>query len=181
VAADRSALVVIDVLNPYDHDDAGPLAESMRAVVAPISGLVRRACDEDVPVIYVNDNYGDWTLSMAQIADNAVSDGSYPELVEPLLPPAGANLVVKARHSAFYQTPLEYLLGQFGVTRVVLCGQVTEQCILYSALDAYVRHLEVGVPVDAVAHIDDELARAALRMMRRNMRADVEPAARCVL
>jgi len=35
-----------------------------------------------------------------------------------------------------------------------LTGQVTEQCILYSALDAYVRHFEVVVRPDAVAHID---------------------------
>jgi len=62
------------------------------------------------------------------------------------------------------------------VTRLTLIGQVTEQCILYSALDAYIRHLEVGVPRDAVAHIHQDLADAALRMMQRNMDADVSPA-----
>ncbi|MDX6719853.1 MAG: hypothetical protein QOJ63_2107, partial [Solirubrobacteraceae bacterium] len=55
----------------------------------------------------------------------------------------------------------------------------TEQCILYSALDAYVRDLRVAVPLDGVAHIDPELADAALRMMRRNMRADVQPSDDC--
>jgi len=62
------------------------------------------------------------------------------------------------------------------VTRLTLIGQVTEQCILYSALDAYIRHLEVRVPRDAVAHIHQDLADAALRMMQRNMDADVSPA-----
>src|SRR5689334_24713878 len=50
--------------------------------------------------------------------------------------------VVKARHSIFYETQLEYLLRQEEIERIVLTGQVTEQCILYSALDAYVRHFE---------------------------------------
>ena len=50
---------------------------------------------------------------------------------------------------------------------------------LYSALDAYVRDFEVAVPSDAVAHIDRELADAALRMMRDNMDADVAPAGDC--
>ena len=54
----------------------------------------------------------------------------------------------------------------------MLTGQVTEQCILYSALDAYIRHLEVAVPTDAVAHIHEDLAEGALRMMEVNM--DVE-------
>jgi len=33
------------------------------------------------------------------------------------------------------------------------------------------------VPPDAVAHIDSELAEAALKMMERNMHADLTPAA----
>ncbi|KJY28811.1 hypothetical protein VR46_37655 [Streptomyces sp. NRRL S-444] len=50
--------------------------------------------------------------------------------------------------------------------RLVLCGQVTEQCILYSALEAHIRHFDVSIVPEAVAHIDPELARAALRITR---------------
>ncbi|HKN93416.1 MAG TPA: isochorismatase family protein, partial [Thermoleophilaceae bacterium] len=67
----------------------------------------------------------------------------------------------------------EYLLRQEEVDRLFLTGQVTEQCILYSALDAYVRHFSVSVVTDAVAHIDADLAKAALRMMETNMRAEL--------
>ena len=59
----------------------------------------------------------------------------------------------------------------------MLVGQVTEQCILYSALDGYIRHFDVAVPADATAHIHRDLADAALRMMELNMRADVTTAA----
>jgi nicotinamidase-related amidase len=55
------------------------------------------------------------------------------------------------------------------------------QCILYSALDAYVRHHGVTVPCDAVAHIDPRLAEASLAMMERNMAAEVSPAAECTM
>jgi nicotinamidase-related amidase len=70
-------------------------------------------------------------------------------------------------------TPLEYLLGQREIGHLVLAGQVTEQCILYSALDAYVRHFEVSIPRDGVAHIHENLAAAALEMMERNMDAEI--------
>jgi nicotinamidase-related amidase len=63
----------------------------------------------------------------------------------------------------------------------VLAGQVTEQCILYSALDAYVRHLRVTVPPDGVAHIHEDLSDAALKMMERNMRAELAAFAECRL
>ncbi|MEJ7797930.1 MAG: isochorismatase family cysteine hydrolase [Solirubrobacteraceae bacterium] len=172
--------MVVDVLNAYDHDDADILVESMACATAPISGLVQRARDMRRPVIYVNDNYGHWNSSSEKLLDAALR-GRHPELVEPLRPPPDASFVIKARHSIFYETPLDYLLRELSVSRIMLCGQVTEQCILYSALDAYVRHFEVAVPSDAVAHIDPELADAALRMMKCNMRADVQPSADCTI
>jgi nicotinamidase-related amidase len=167
-----AALVVIDVLNPYDHEEGDELAANAAAAIPGTRTLVEAACEAGVPVVYVNDNYGDWNSSPGELAERAMK-GRHPEVVEPVLPPDGAKFVVKARHSVFYQTPLEYLLDQLGATRLVLAGQVTEQCILYSALDAYVRHLGVTVARDAVAHIHEDLARAALRMMERNMRAEV--------
>ena len=75
---------------------------------------------------------------------------------------------------------MDYLLGRLHTQRIILTGQVTEQCILYSALDGYIRHFEVVVPADAVAHIDAELGRAALRMMRRNMRAEMLLSTECL-
>ena len=63
---------------------------------------------------------------------------------------------------------------------MVLTGAVTEQCILYSALDAYIRHFDVIVVADAVAHIDGELGHAALQMMERNMAAHLADAADCL-
>jgi nicotinamidase-related amidase len=65
-----------------------------------------------------------------------------------------------------------------GADKLVLTGQVTEQCILYSALDAYVRHFEVVIARDVVAHIHEDMADAATRMMEMNMRADVVATAR---
>jgi nicotinamidase-related amidase len=172
----RSALVVIDMINPYDFPDADEVARHAPGAVENIRRLLDRCRNEGVPVIYVNDNYGDWNSSSEELLSNAM-DGAHPELVEPLAPQEGDAFVLKARHSVFYSTPLEYLLATQGIGRVVLTGQVTEQCVLYSALDAYVRNFRVAVVEDAVAHIDEELARAALRMMERNMRAGIETAA----
>ena len=170
-----TAVCVVDMLNPYDHEDADRLTSNVERVVEPIAALVERAGDQEVEIIYVNDNYGDWNSSQEELARRAL-DGRRPDLVEPLLPPDEADFVIKARHTIFYMTPLEYLLSQKEIGHVVLAGQVTEQCILYSALDAYVRHLSVAVPPDAVAEIHEELGEAALEMMRRNMDAELSGA-----
>lgn len=176
----NSAVVVVDMLNPYEHEDAERLMASVRAALPAMRQLVARAREQDVPVVYVNDNHGDWSACRPELVERALR-GRAPELVEPIAPPPDAAFVVKARHSIFYETQLEYLLRQAEIDRIVLVGQVTEQCILYSALDAYVRHFAVAVPPDAVAPIYENLAGAALQMMERNMRADIAAAATCAL
>jgi nicotinamidase-related amidase len=176
----RTALIVTDMLNSYEHADAEQLTRSVERMLPAMEELIRRAQGSGTLTIYVNDNFGAWRSSRQELLDNALS-GRYGHLVEPVAPPDDALFVVKARHSIFFQTPLEYLLGQEDVGRVVLIGQVTEQCILYSALDAYIRHFDVAVARDAVAHIHGHLAGAALELMELNMDADVCAAADCRL
>ncbi|MBV8734883.1 MAG: cysteine hydrolase [Solirubrobacterales bacterium] len=170
------ALIVIDMLNRYEHEDAEPLMRSVREVLPAIEGLIGEARERDVLTVWVNDNHGDWTAGRDELVGWARGgrDGS---LIEPIAPSDDQPFVVKARHSIFYGTQLEYLLRTSDIDRIVLAGQVTEQCILYSALDGYVRHFDVSIPRDAVAHIVPELADAALHMMERNMRAHVIEAA----
>ena len=176
----KSALLVVDMINSYDHPDAEALTRSVRETLPHMVEIVDRAREEGVVTVYVNDNFGAWTSSREQLVEQA-SSSPYHDLIEPIAPRAETLFVVKARHSTFYETPLEYLLRQEGIERLVLVGQVTEQCILYSALDAYIRHFEVAVPRDAVAHIHSDLADAALKMMEVNMSATICDAADCPL
>ncbi|MFD6225834.1 isochorismatase family cysteine hydrolase [Streptomyces sp. NPDC060232] len=168
----RTALIVIDMLNTYDHEDADALVASVREALPGITTLLEHARASESPVVYVNDNFGEWRSHHGEILGAALA-GRHRSLVEPIAPDENSLFVVKARHSIFFETPLAYLLGQLKVERLVLCGQVTEQCVLYSALDAHIRHFDVVVADGAVAHIDADLAEAALRMMSRNMSADV--------
>ena len=178
----KSALIVVDMLNEYEyeHADAEVLVPSVREALPAMRRLVERANDEGTPVVYVNDNYGDWSAGRPELVARAAA-GRARDLVEPIAPAEGTWFIAKARHSIFYETQLEYLLREQEVKRVVLIGQVTEQCILYSALDAHVRHFHVAVARDAVAGIDADMADCALRMMERNMHAEVVDADECQL
>ncbi|MET8961604.1 isochorismatase family cysteine hydrolase [Streptomyces sp. NPDC004074] len=167
-----SALVVIDMINTYDHQDAELLVPSAERVVPILADLIGRARAARTPVIYANDNFGLWRSHHGELVEAALAR-PHADLIEPIKPDDDSLFVVKARHSIFYETPMSYLLWQLGVGHVVLCGQVTEQCVLYSALDAHIRHLDVTVPRDAVACIHLHLEDAALEMMERNMGARI--------
>src|SRR4051795_5036847 len=168
----RTALLIVDMISSFDFEDGEKVAESAREAVPNITELARRARDEGVPIAYVNDNYGGWSDTRDDLIER-MRAGQYSELLEPLTPAEDVAFVLKGRHSIFYGTPVEHMLREEGVDRIVMTGVVTEQCILYSALDAYLRHFQVVVPRDAVAHIEPHLAEAALEMMEHNLHAEV--------
>jgi nicotinamidase-related amidase len=173
----KTALIVTDMLNAYDHEDAEPLAESVEENLPCIVDLIEKArADDDTLLVYVQDNYDQWEATRDDLVTRAL-DGKRPDLVEPIAPREPVPFLPKGRHSIFYETALGHLLSVNDVECIVLTGQVTEQCILYSALDGYIRGYEVKIPRDAVAHIDAELAEAALKMMETNLHADVTAAA----
>ena len=106
----RTALVVIDMINAYDFPDAEKVVPSAEEAVPVIEELIG---DHDGPVIYVNDNFGHWRSHRDELIEEAL-EGKHPELVKPIEPADDALFVIKARHSIFYQTPLEYLLEPGG-------------------------------------------------------------------
>jgi nicotinamidase-related amidase len=168
----KTAVIIADMLNSYDHEDAEPLVESVREQLPGIVDLRDRAQASDALLVFVNDNHNAWDAGREELIEQALA-GEHPELVEPIAPRDPMPFIAKGRHSAFYQTALEHLLRSEDVQQVVLAGQVTEQCVLYTALDAYLRGFDMAVPPDAVAHIDAELAQAALKMMESNMHAEL--------
>jgi nicotinamidase-related amidase len=166
------ALIVVDMLQGYEHEDADVLREHVEDSLPAMCRTVKAANDAGAPVIYVNDTFDDWRSDRRTFLES-LEQSPHFGLIEPILPTEDMMLVTKARHSIFFQTPLEYLLGQSDIESIVLIGQVTEQCILYSALDAHIRRIPTCIPRDAVAHIHEDLADASLRMMELNMDAEV--------
>lgn len=171
----RQATLIIDMLNPYDHEDADALAAQAESRIDSVVELIDASREhENTELIWVNDNHGDFTVTWKDLSQIAL-DGERPDLVEPVVPPDGSSFVQKVRHSAFYNSALDHLLNEGKVEVLVLAGQVTEQCILYTALDAYIRGFEVRVAPDAVIPIEPELGEAALKMMESNMHTRLAP------
>ena len=106
------AVLVIDMLNPYRHEDADVLAPNVADIVDPLARLISRTRDrDDVDLIYVNDNYGDFTADFDDVVDAALH-GERPDLVSPIAPGENCLRLLKVRHSAFSASSLDYLLGR---------------------------------------------------------------------
>lgn len=116
-----TALVVVDVLNPYQHEDPDQLAESMAGTVDQIALLLDRARDEQRPVIYVNDNYGHRNSSSSELLEVALQEGRPPRARRAPAPAArrpadtASSSVAELRHEGATRcTRLHHVAGGRG-------------------------------------------------------------------
>ena len=64
-----------------------------------------------------------------------------------------------------------------GVRTLVLTGVATDQCILFTAAEAYVRNYALVIPRDCVASVNPADTKLAVSYLKRVMKADVNQAA----
>jgi len=170
------ALLLIDVINDLDFPEADDLLRFALPMADRIADLKRRAKAADVPVIYVNDNFGRWQSNLQKIVEHA----SRPEskgraIVERLRPEEDDYFVLKPKHSGFFSTTLDVLLDYLQVETVIIGGVAANICVLFTANDAYMRDYLVIVPGDCVASNTEAENRAALEEMAKVLKADTRP------
>jgi len=169
----RTALLLIDFMNPLDFDGANAMAPQAVRAAKRAAALRRKMHASREPVIYANDNFGRWEADFAAIVDYCASRGGASARMAALLAPSPQDRsVLKPRHSAFFGTPLEFLLDELAVDRLVLAGVAADSCIMFTAHDAYLRKYGLWIPQDWVASERDSYRRNALAYMERVLKAD---------
>ena len=137
---DGTAVIVVDVqnevvANAYDRD----------AIVARIAGVVARARDEGVPVVWV------------QQTDDDLPEGSEAWAIVPELSPEGDEArILKEFGDSFESTPLESVLAERKVGRVVVLGAQTDACIRSTIHGAFVRGYDTTLVSDG--HTTEDLS-----------------------
>jgi nicotinamidase-related amidase len=143
------ALVLIDVINHFEFPDGKTILRQALKIAPALARLKKKAREAGVPTIYVNDNFGQWRSDMSKLLRYCLRpEAAGRVFVEQLRPDDKDYFVLKPMHSAFYQTPLDLLLRELGASSVILSGLATNSCILCTAHDANMRHLNIIVPKD---------------------------------
>jgi nicotinamidase-related amidase len=96
-------------------------------------------------------------------------------VAELLRPEDDDHFVLKPMHSGFYSTTLELLLEHLSAKTLVLCGIAGNNCVLFTANDAYMRGFKLIVPGDCIASNTTADNDYAQRQMQRVLKADVRP------
>lgn len=170
----KDALVLVDVLSSFRHEDGEKLLASYRERHSGLVAAIERARGDGTPVIYANDNHGDWHGDASRIVRAAVDEGPGSDLVQAIAPAEEDKFVVKPRYSAFDHTPLELILRGLEIERILLAGTATEMCVIQTAIDAREEGFKVTILADACATIDPRLEQLALEYAETIVGAFVE-------
>ena len=169
-------LLLIDVINDLEFEGGAALLRQALPMADRLAALKRRAHASGIPAVYVNDNFGRWRSDLRAQLAHCLGDGVRGQpLVERLQPGPDDYFVLKPKHSGFFATTLDTLLKYLRTRTLILTGLTADNCVLFTASDAYLRDFHLVVPADCVASIDPEHTRQALDHMRRVLKADITP------
>jgi nicotinamidase-related amidase len=173
-----AALLLIDVINDLEFDGGDALLAEALPMAKRLTALAERARRARLPIVYVNDNFGKWRSDFSKLLDHCLHEGVRGRSLADLLRPASDDyFVLKPKHSGFFATTLDVLLRYLGVTTVVLTGLTADNCVLFTASDAFLRDYELVIPPDCVASENAEDTRRALEHMQRVLKARLTPSA----
>jgi nicotinamidase-related amidase len=168
-----TALLLIDVINDLAFAGSAPLIAQAEPMAVRLAALKRRTAAAGVPAIYVNDNFGQWRSDFRQTVAHCTSKRSPGRRVSLRMRPTRDDyFVLKPKHSGFYDTTLETLLGSLKVRRVVVTGIAGNICVLFTANDAYMRGLKVYAPADCIVSNTAADNDAALRQIQIVLKGD---------
>ncbi|HTR83845.1 MAG TPA: cysteine hydrolase family protein [Reyranella sp.] len=159
----RTAMVVIDMQNDFCHRDGwlasiGVDVASARAPIAPLQRLLPALRAAGVPVVWVNWGNRPDRLNLSPallhvynpsgrgvgLGDKVPATGAAvlqkdswsAAVVDELAPLATDIRVDKCRMSGFWDTPLDSILRNLGVTTLLFGGVNADQCVLHTLADA---------------------------------------------
>ena len=167
----RTALVVVDLQNDF-ADPAGGLSVADGADIVPlVNGEIASARLAGALVVYTQDWHpestphfakdgGIWPVHCvggtwgAELHPDVVVDGPRVRKGENGEDGYSGFTMRDPQSGETIPTPLEALLREHGIERVVVCGLATDYCVKATALDAARLGFETYLLVDAIRAVD---------------------------
>lgn len=87
------------------------------------------------------------------------------EIIPPLAPREGEELVIKNRWDAFFNTNLDELLKSRNIKNLILAGAATDVCILDTCSHAFALNYNCFVPVETTASFNTERKKTGLEIL----------------
>ncbi len=168
-----SAVLVVDMLRGF-LEDGYPLyiGEKCRNIIPNIRKLLDREIAEGVEVYFICDNHTPDDLEFKMFPPHCI-EGTVQTEVVPELAGYQGEIIPKKRYSGFFGTALESKLKELKPDKLIVCGVLTNICVMHTVADARNRDYEVEVPADCVSSPDEDAHRFALEHIEKVLGAKI--------
>lgn len=163
----NSALLIIDMINTLKFPQGEKLRQEASLVADHIAEIKKVFKRYQLPVIYVNDNFGNWKSSWEEVFSHCTLEESLgKDIAQKLRPEKDDYFILKPKHSGFYCSNLDVLLNDLKIDHLVITGMAGNICVLFTVNDAYMRGYKIQVPANAIASESSQINDFVLTQFR---------------
>lgn len=153
---ERTAVIVVDMINEFLEDGGLMVLASGRALYGPIQQLVDAAHAAGAKVVWLRDEHPDESDPEFRKRIIHCLRGSWgTQIVDALKPGPDDVIMPKHTYNGFFGTPLHATLQSLGVDTVIVTGVVTNICVRSTCHDAFFLGYNVLVPEQCVSATSD--------------------------
>ena len=158
-------VLVVDMLRGF-LEDGYPLylGAEPRGIIPHIQSLLEKELSQGSKIIFLCDNHDPDDLEFKMFPPHCIAGTAEAEVI-PELSNYQGEIIPKKRYSGFYGTNLEEKLLKIQPDKLIICGVLTNICVMHTTADARNRDYEVEIPVNCVASPDEAAHRFALEHM----------------
>jgi len=154
----KTALIVIDIQNDYFPGGKFPLWNT-EAVLENIVQAIEKAHRKGIPVILVQ-HVANSDKGPAPFFNQGTAGVEIHPRIRVAAP--DAPLVVKQFADGFLNTNLEELLSGMGITDLLVCGMMTQNCVTHTAISRSADKYTVTILSDCCTTVDAMIHAIAL-------------------
>jgi nicotinamidase-related amidase len=148
------------------------IGPAIREIIPRIRDLLQREKAAGSHIIFICDTHEPDDKEFEMFPPHCIRGTEEPQVI-PELEEFVGEVIPKRRYSAFFETNLEERLAELRPVKIIIVGDCTNICVLYTAADARYRDYAVEVPADCVATFDPEAHNFALEQMQSVLGANV--------
>lgn len=175
----ETALLVVDMQYGGGAPD-GSLVKMLNVdvtkqedVITPIIKLKDFFNDNQMLVVNIKTEYeedfSDWPMLAERFEvkkhGHFIKGTPDAEIIPPLAPRAGEELIVKNRWNAFFGTRLDELLKSKNIKNLIITGAATDVCVLETCCYAFSLNYNCIVPIETTASFTAEKKKVGLELL----------------
>jgi len=154
------ALLVIDMLNDFCKPNGKLYSKRVGNLIPKVKKAIEIARKKKIPIIYCCDSHEKEDVEIKKWGEHAMKNTWGSEIVDEIKPFKNDLIVKKRCYNAFgegeYKTNLDSLLKKLRTKEIILVGNLTDCCILFTSFGAFYRGYKITIIKDCVDSITEK-------------------------